>query len=156
MNLDNFANQWLEAVVSWFIPVFFFLDLFFGGVTLRVLAVGRWYRGLLEGEQVVYRRALGCLKGGWSWGGLVMITNKRFVVRFLFSRLAVVDVPHDAIREAMETRWWWFRTVRVVYRRKNRERWIEIGSNRREQAELLQAFRSVGANVVGDHDAASR
>lgn len=141
-------NQWFQMILPWLAQILF-LDLFFGGLTLRLLGMGTWYKGLSEGERVTYRGWFLCLKGG-SWNGRVIITNKRFVVTLLFSWLAVVDVPLETIREVVPGKWWWFQTVRVAYKRNGRERSIGIASNRRGQAELLQCFRSIGARIVGD------
>lgn len=141
--------EWVETLGAWIVPVFIF-DLLFTGISLRLLGLAGWYKGLLEGEEVVYRRRLGGTRGGWTWGGLVLITNKRFLVKYHLSAVTLVNVPIETIREVVRGSWWWFCTVRVAYLRKDRERSIEIASTRQVKAELLHAFRFVGARVVGN------
>lgn len=141
--------QWLETLGTWIVPLFIF-DVLFTGMSLRLVGIAGWYKGLSEGEEVVYQRRLGGSKGGWTWGGLVIITNKRLVVRYNLSPATLVNLPLETIREVVPGFWWCFHEVRVVYRRKDREGSIEITSNARVKAELLHAFRSVGAKVGGD------
>ena len=143
--------QWLETVGAWVLPVFLF-DFLFTGISLRLIGMGGWYRGLLQGEEIVYRRRLGGRKRGWTWGGLVTITNKRVVVRYHLSQVTLVEIPVNEIREVVPERWWWFSSVRLVYRTKSRECWITIDTTRRNQSELLEAFRTIGTKVVKEHE----
>ncbi len=131
---------------------FLVLDCFVGGITLRLLGAGTWYTGPLSGEEIHYRRTLGGSTGTWSLTGIVMITNQRFVFRLLWSRLALVDVPLDAICEVLADKGVWVDPVRVLFLRKNRRHALKIGSTRKEQAKIVRAFRAVGVRVQPPHE----
>ena len=136
----------MRDVLNWVLPILL-LDSLFLGVCLRLLGLGVWYHGLREGEKITYRALLGCVSVV-NWGGLVLISNQRLVVRVLLSRLAAVDCPLTAIRAVSLSHWWWLPTVRVVYTDRGRERSIQLGgTGRKQQAELLSAFRATGVTT---------
>lgn len=148
-------NLWLVNLIPWLL-FGFVLDCSFAGISLRLLGLGSWYKGLTEGEQVIYRNMLGCMRRNLGWNGIVVVTTQRLIIRLLWSRLALVDVPIESIHEVFPDKWWWFNTVRVIYRRGNRYRWIELGGTRkRVQIELIDAFRSAGVKVVEPSTASS-
>jgi hypothetical protein len=142
------ASSWLnEALAS--LPGILMLDCLLLGVTLRLLGLGSWYHGLDAHEQIIFRRRLGCLSSGWLWGGLVVVTDKRLIIRFGWSRVAMVNVPLTAVHSVAVSKWWWYDTARIEYWKNNRVRVIEVGGlARADEAGLLQAFRSAAVKVV--------
>lgn len=139
--------QSILKAAEWLAPILI-VDFLFTGISLRLLGFGSWYTGLMEGEELLYRGRSGGRKGGWTWGGVVIVTNRRFLVRYHFSPAALVDIPFEAIREVSPDRWWWFHTVRVVYQTRGRERCITVDASRKVQQDLLRAFGAVGVKVT--------
>ena len=143
-----FTYQWISGLAPWLVGLLL-LDCFFLGAILRLIGLGTWYRGLIAGEEIIYRGTLGCGKAGWNLGaGLVTISNKRFVVRLLWSRLALVDAPLDAVRKVIQKKWWWSHMVTVSYIDGTRHREINLGGTDSDRSKLLQAFRLAAVEVI--------
>jgi hypothetical protein len=129
------------------------LDTLFFGVTigsvLRWVDGATWYRAPGADEAVLYRHRGGGRYRGWLLSGLInaMVTNRRFIVRILWSRIALIDVPISALRYIRAAKWWWLDTVEVAWGTTPRIRAIQLIATRRGQAELLAAFQAVGARV---------
>lgn len=126
-----------------------FLGLLLGSIP-RFFGYASWYRGLQPAEKRIFHLLGGGTYCGWALVGTlnVFISNRRFVVRILWSRLALVDLALSDIQYVCPSTWWWARTVKVVWRAKGSERSIDISVTRRNQAEMLEAFQGVGVRVI--------
>lgn len=126
--------------------------LFFGaivGPVLRLIDGATWYRAPGTDEVVLCRHRGGARYRGWLLSGLIsaILTDRRFLVRILWSRVALIDVPISALRYIRAAKWWWLDTVEVAWGTPPRVRRIQLIATRRGQAQLLAAFQAVGARV---------
>ena len=129
------------------------LDTLFLGVIvgpiLRCIDGATWYRAPDTGEAVLYRYRGGARYRGWLLSGLIntMLTDRRFIVRILWSRIALIDVPISGLRYIRTAKWWWLDTIEVAWGTPPRIRAIHLITTRRGQSELLAAFQAAGARV---------
>jgi hypothetical protein len=125
-----------------------FLGVIVGGV-LRIIGAASWYRGLGRTETVVYRfRGAVTYRGFGLWGVAgVTITNQRFILRLLWSRVALIDVPLAMVRSARPTRWWWYDGVVVEWGDRAPKHQVVLIATRAVRADLLRVFQERGVHI---------
>jgi hypothetical protein len=122
-----------------------FIDWAFIGASLRVLGVGTWYAGMQQGEKVVCRVMTSGWSGNWGWKGVynVVVTDRRLLVRILFSRVAIADVPLEDVESVKpQASWWKGRTLTVVYRGRDRLRDVQFSVNRKTESRFVECLRN--------------
>jgi hypothetical protein len=130
-----------------------FLDTVFLGVTvgsvLRLFGLATWYRPIAPDETVLYQFRGGATYGAVGLWGLTeaIISDRRFIVRILWSRIALIDVPIGALRRARPGRWWWYRTVVIEWGTTPQVRSIRLGVTKAGQSQMLDALQRRGARV---------
>ena len=119
------------------------------GSLLRLLGVATWFRGVAADETVLYHYRGGGVYYGWSLWGLInaIVSNKRFIARILWSRVALVDVPLATLRYVRPATWWGTRTIEVGWGTSPRVRSITLITTPRIQSNMLRVFESAGVHV---------
>lgn len=125
-------------------------DVIFGGMVPwalgQALGFGTWYDGRQQGESPTYAQLGGARYRGWLLAGLIniMISDKRLILRVLWSRFVLLEVPLEKVRYAQRSRWWWYRGVAVVFGANDRDQTVEVFVGRKGQDRLLAILRSIG------------
>jgi hypothetical protein len=126
-------------------------SLFFGYLAHAVLSSmgrGGWYTGSEPGEHVLYRGLHGVNYASFHFElpNVVMVSNRRLVVRVGWSRAVLADAAVREIIEFTDGRWWWFQPiVKVEFREGVEERSVVILTSASRQARLMDALRALTA-----------
>ena len=145
----------LEDVLLSVVLLLVVCDLAIGGIVLfvfsRLLRFGGWYRGKLLGESIVFDEVGGARFRGWLLSGLirVVVSDKRVMLRVLWSRFILIEVPIPQITSVRSGRLWWYRTVVVLFESDRHDERVDIFGGSRKRERLLAVFREVGVPVGG-------